>query len=76
MFFALSAFEFQKKFTDYNCCPEYKADYQKCLDEYCFRANRLNTEQSIFQKIMQRVVTNKTKTFKELKANAVYLNYS
>jgi transposase-like protein len=44
--------------------------YQKYLDEYCFRTNRRNTEQSIFQNIMLRVATNKTKTFKELKANA------
>jgi hypothetical protein len=44
--------------------------YQKYLGEYCFRTNRCNTEQSIFQNIMLRVATYKTKTFKELKANA------
>jgi transposase-like protein len=44
--------------------------YQKYLDEYCFRTNRRNTEQYIFRNIMQRVVSIKTKTFKELKADA------
>lgn len=44
--------------------------YQKYLNEYCFRANRRNTEKYIFRNIMQRVVTIKTKTFKELSADA------
>ncbi len=44
--------------------------YQKYLDEYCFRTNRRNTEQYIFRNIMQRVVSIKTKTFKELSADA------
>jgi len=44
--------------------------YQKYLDEYCFRTNRRNTEQYIFRNIMLRVVSNKTKTFKELSADA------
>ena len=44
--------------------------YQNHLDEYCFRTNRRNTEKFIFRNIMQRIVSIKTKTFKELKANA------
>jgi transposase-like protein len=44
--------------------------YQKYLDEYCFRTNRRNTEQYIFRNIMSSVVSIKTKTFKELKADA------
>lgn len=44
--------------------------YQKYLDEYCFRTNRRNTEQGIFKTIMLRVVKMKTKTFKELIADA------
>ena len=44
--------------------------YQKYLDEYCFRTNRRNTEQYIFRNIMLRVVSTKTKTFKELAADA------
>ena len=44
--------------------------YQKYLDEYCFRTNRRNTEQYIFRNIMQRIVSIKTKTFKELIAYA------
>ena len=44
--------------------------YQNYLDEYCFRTNRRNTEKFIFRNIMQRIVSIKTKTFKELKAYA------
>lgn len=44
--------------------------YQKYLDEYCFRTNRRNTEQGIFKSIMCRVVSMKTKTFKDLIADA------
>jgi hypothetical protein len=44
--------------------------YQKYLDEYCFRTNRRTTEQYIFRNTMQRVVSIKTKTFKELSAYA------
>jgi transposase-like protein len=44
--------------------------YQEYLDEYCFRTNRRNTEKYIFSNIMLRVVSIKTKTFKELTADA------
>jgi transposase-like protein len=44
--------------------------YQKYLNEYCFRTNRRNTERNIFVNIMKRVVSMKTKTFKELTAYA------
>lgn len=44
--------------------------YQQYLDEYCFRTNRRNTEQYIFRNIMHRIVSIKTKTFKELIAYA------
>ncbi len=44
--------------------------YQKYLDEYCFQTNRRNTEQYIFRNIMQRVVSIKTKIFKELSPDA------
>jgi transposase-like protein len=44
--------------------------YQKYLNEYCFRTNRRNTEKNIFGNIMLRVVSIKTKTFKELTADA------
>ena len=43
---------------------------QKYHDEYCFRTNLRNSEQYIFRNIMQRVVSIKTKTFKELSADA------
>lgn len=44
--------------------------YQQYLDEYCFRTNRRNTAEFIFRNIMLRVVSIKTKTFKELTADA------
>lgn len=44
--------------------------HQKYLDEYCFRTNIRNTEHAIFKAIMLGVVKLKTKTFKELIADA------
>lgn len=44
--------------------------YQSYLDEFCFRANRRNTEQGIFRSFMYRIASTKSKTFKELCAIA------
>lgn len=44
--------------------------YQQYLDEFCFRANRRNSEQGIFRSLMTRIVSIKSKTFKELRAFA------
>lgn len=49
-------------------CSEYH--YQHYLDEFCFRANRRNTEQEIFRSLMTRIASTKSKTFKELRAFA------
>ena len=49
-------------------CSEYH--FQQYLDEFCFRANRRNMEQGIFRSLMTRIVSQKSKTFKELRAFA------
>jgi transposase-like protein len=49
-------------------CSEHH--YQSYLDEFCFRANRRNAEQGIFRSLMTRIASEKSKTFKELRAIA------